>query len=180
MPIHDVLAARLRRLSIVPRWTIVPTINQQNDADHSFHVSWIALWLTQYHRQRYHTQFERDVMMYALVHDSSESIYGDIPSTAKRMMRPNHDFNAIDRDVMPPFSDEVKSVVKMADYIEALLTLTEERAMGNRRIDDVYNDVWLNADETWARFHWDIGLQAKPTLENLFARLCRAIHGANF
>ncbi len=35
----------LRRLSLVPRWSVVPTIQKQNVAEHTFHVLCLAVYL---------------------------------------------------------------------------------------------------------------------------------------
>lgn len=179
MPIHDVLVARLRRLSIVPRWTIVPTINQQSTADHSFHVSWIALWLTQYHCYQNLAWFEREVLIYAIVHDSSESISGDFPSSIKEIIQPHFDFKTLDEGMIPQISNATRNVVKVADCIDALLFLKEEMSMGNKRIQDVYNDVQFKANKSWYKFDWKYDKMEKPKLEYMLDRLNQAINGAN-
>lgn len=180
MVIHNALVARLRKLSIVPRWTIVPTINQQNTAEHSFHVAWIALWLGMFNKRRDTENFERDILLYSILHDSSESVSGDVPATFKHALKSHYDFKALDDGFLPDVPELVKQTVKMADYIEALLFLTEEHNTGNLRVHGIYHDVLKNAENVWKEFEWcDSTYGDKPELLQILHRLCQMIEGAN-
>ena len=81
---------------------------------------------------------------------------------------------------MPDASDSIRQIVKMADYIEALLFLSDELNMGNGRINDVYSDVLKNAEEVWEQFEWysEIGAE-KPKIAQILNKLNQAIDGAN-
>lgn len=124
------LVQDLRRLRFVPRWVIVPTITQQNVAEHSFHVAWIMVWLC----DRIGYPLNVAMLKEALVHDHDEAYTGDIPSTAKKI------------SIGPVGSD--KCVLKIADCLEAALFIQEEINMGNKSLNDILQDIY-DKGETW-------------------------------
>lgn len=128
-----------RRLSYVPRWSVVPTIRQQSVAEHSFHVTRIAQWLTQFHAEGGDVGFYSTIMKLALIHDDEEAKTGDYPSTTKVPRMP---------------SDQVNLVVKIADKLEALVFLAEEEAMGNSRVKDIMEHIRFKIHDLWTAFQW--------------------------
>lgn len=162
-PFARKLASRARRLMDVPRWNIVPVLRKQNVAEHSFHVAWITMILTSRHARR---QNLNEALAYAITHDVNESITGDIPSNFKRHMK--QEVEAVEDEhfggeVYSCPNGDVKTVVKCADYIEALLYLEEECAMGNTRLNDVIKDVYENFTMAWGKFDWNHELGQKPS-----------------
>ena len=122
----------LRRLSVVPRWSVVPVLRRQSVAEHSFHVTALALWLVSLHTRRGDGKFELEVLRYALTHDIREAGEGDAPSPSKPKAEASGD-------------DQVKVVVKCADILEAIMFTHEESMLGNRMgveqiIDHLYNE----------------------------------------
>lgn len=141
------------RLSEVPRWTIVRTIQKQSVMDHSARVAIVAPRIA----TRYYNVEDADILLNvcraALLHDQDEAISGDISSPAKRMMDlGSFQVNASHFAIEHPFTvemtkeqyDAVVGSVKAADYYEALVFLAKEQSMGNNSITDIWNDVIRN------------------------------------
>lgn len=139
---------KLNHLSEVPRWTVVPTIRKQNVAEHSFHVSWIALWLVTRHEGmagEVSAEFASNVLQFALRHDEDEAITGDVPTTAKRdgivkVMLPKHNVPEMARDL-----------VKLADFIEAYRFMEKERLLGNSLVALRMQSDLCDAIEKWGK-----------------------------
>lgn len=111
----------MRRLSLVPRCSILPTVRTSNVAEHTFHVTWIHIRLCQ--------QMGISITVGALVdtleHDAEEAVTGDLPATTKDWVDPEVD--------CPHYY-----IRKMADIMEFLLTCTEEKWVGNLRLNEAY------------------------------------------
>ena len=104
--------AHMRRLGDVPRCVILKTIKDRNVAEHSFHVTWIYIWLCDY----YGRSPSVNDLLSTLCHDEDEAITGDIPHTAKEH-----------KEVSAPHD----MLLRAADMIEFILTCDEENRMGN-------------------------------------------------
>ena len=103
---------KLRRLTFVKRWQIVPTIRDQTVADHTFHCLWIAQWL----RVAYGCRTDlRTLLFYTLTHDMEEAVTGDVPSP------PEH----------KETSDWKAAWIRLIDRLEEHLFLHEEIELGN-------------------------------------------------
>jgi 5'-deoxynucleotidase YfbR-like HD superfamily hydrolase len=105
----------------------------------------------------------QDAVMYALYHDDSEVVTGDIPSPAKKVGVIRIDEDAMPRLVLQPntiFFSRSKELVKLCDLIEALIFCTEEQMMGNRLIEEVTKDIKTNLIKTihtdWRDWSTDI------------------------
>lgn len=129
----------MRRLSFVPRWTIVPTIRKQSVAEHSFQVAAITLVLLGLHKKGQEGAFRLVVLEKALRHDMSEAATGDEPSPSKEP-KDYGSFNQID------------ITVKMADLIEAILFVEDERMLGNRAMDLIHEGLFSEATRAWRFF----------------------------
>jgi hypothetical protein len=137
---YDVRYMRwLRRLSIVPRWSVVPVLRRQSVAEHSFHVTALAVWLVTLHGRGSEGKFVLEVMQYAMTHDITEAGEGDAPSPSK----PKAEASA---------EDQVKVVVKCADILEALMFAYEEKMLGNQMGMDVIMDHLYNDFVDWWRY----------------------------
>ena len=135
--LHAKLMRRLRRLSSVPRWCVVRTIQSQNVAEHSFHVIWIALWVAA-RLPDPHSQLidEHQLVMHAMLHDNDEAITGDIPSPSKECHIKKN-------------TPLLNTIVKIADTLEASLFLHEEMALGNTTVGPIVD--WVSSVGTeWA------------------------------
>lgn len=125
------LIRKLRRLKFVPRWCVVPTINKQNVAEHSFHVAWLCVWVS----ARVGLPVSAYSLIVALTHDAEEAVTGDMPTPSK-----------------PASASEAtldRCVLKVADCLEAALFLSEELSMGNSSVSDVLDDV-VDRGSVWA------------------------------
>lgn len=132
----------LRRLSWVPRWAVVPTIHKQNVAEHSFHVSVLALWLVSMHARGGEGNFKLDVLLTAMQHDADEARSGDAPSPYK--------------DTPFDTEDQIEIVVKCADKLEALLFIEEEKMLGNTiGMDSIEMYLIEKFNEIWDAFDFD-------------------------
>lgn len=148
---------RLRRLSNVPRWVVIPTIRDQNVAEHSFHVCSLALWLADRSAPVARGSTSREQIMYAsLFHDESESMTGDIAAPAKKWMDKQQFVNLSKRLGTQEYEDyDIKRIIKMADLLEAYLFLHEEIAMGNNAVWSIMNDVSDNLVAAWDEFEYE-------------------------
>lgn len=130
-----------RRLGIVPRWVVVPTIQHQTVAEHCFHVARTALWLVRLlphmgEKGMDLSAYEHDILIEALRHDDDEAATGDNPSPTKGPK----DFTTY---------NTLKLVVKVADMLESLAFLHEEMSMGNRRVQEVTDDAYQIYRRAW-------------------------------
>lgn len=119
---------KARRLSIVPRWSIIPTIRQQNVAEHSFQVAVLTRYLVSFHAESSSRVFFSECLIEALGHDMEEAVEGDMPGGPVK----KKDFEALTKE-----KGQVWAVVKMADMLEAYLFLEEERALGNAQVKPI-------------------------------------------
>lgn len=146
------------RLMQVKRYPISYMNRDQSVAEHSFGVALIVMELTKTLRDR---ELAEAALEYALVHDAEEVYTGDIPSSFKRVLRehaPNVSVLLDGRQDNIP--DEVKAVVKLADYLEAIYYLRE---FGGSRLsrDVVLKDILLNFKSALAKL---------PAPESVIAR----------
>jgi 5'-deoxynucleotidase YfbR-like HD superfamily hydrolase len=134
-----VLSKDIRTLAWVPRWSIVRTLRQQNVAEHSYFVAIYAdriADILEWDGDRY------ELLLYALQHDIEESFTGDIPHPIKAMGIDRNKFDKfIDHQNNERFgrwlitpSNDVKSIVAVADMLEGLMFLTNEASMGNSEV----------------------------------------------
>lgn len=143
-----------RRLGIVPRWVVIPTIQNQTVAAHVFNVTRTALWLV---RTLPHVggkgmsreYVEHQVLIMALEHDDDEAATGDSPSPTKAPK----DFSAY---------STTKLIVKIADMLESLAFLQEEEAMGNRRVKEAQDYTYSIYVRAWAALRTQYGKIGLP------------------
>jgi 5'-deoxynucleotidase YfbR-like HD superfamily hydrolase len=138
------------RLSEVPRWTIVRTIQRQSVMDHSARVAIaaprIAIKYLGVAADDYEALYH--ISRAALLHDQDEYVSGDISSPAKAMMElGSFSVNASRYAIEFPLqeiSKEHYKAVKAADFYEALVFLAKETALGNRTLNHIWSDVRNN------------------------------------
>lgn len=111
-----------RRLSFVPRWSVLPVTREQKVDQHCYHVTQITRYLLALHDQGHDTTFCLETLEYALDHDENEAAFGDSPSTSK----PRKDYEALARE-----KGQIYIIVKAADLIESMMFLSEQVMMGN-------------------------------------------------
>ena len=107
----------INRLSTVPGWAVIPTIQKQSVAEHTLNVIAIVDELTK--NWTYASRMR--ALEWALRHDADEAIHGDFPTTSKN------------KETVVPV-DAVMAVVKLADLAERVSFLLNEMAMGNQSV----------------------------------------------
>lgn len=140
----------IRDLDFVPRWAIVRTVRPQSVATHSFFVTAYTndLCLLLDVSMRIHLA----AMQYAICHDWDEIFTGDIPGPHKHKLLnqaatkqawkaqidrwANKTYPRLgERNGMDFLSDQdklvVKSIVKVADYLDAACHMGDECQIGN-------------------------------------------------
>lgn len=129
-----------KRLSVVPRWAIVNTIQKQTVSDHCFRVVRLI------HRIGDNVGVSPDAitvaMTRAIYHDDDEHVSGDVPSIAKKYLdteRLKQDFPAPMSSWQP--SGTVAHLIKVADKVEAILFLRTEIALGNKTVGKILDHV---------------------------------------
>lgn len=154
----------------VKRWHIVHTSRQQTVAEHSYMVTMISMVLVEKMEENMEEPFgaqeKMDIMKWSLMHDLPEVIMGDAVSPVKRLAK--EEFDKIEKQVDPGLkryekglSDKIKTVVKIADLIDALKYLKTEGMNGQAVsiYSRLYKDlVFLirEAKERWPSINWDM------------------------
>jgi hypothetical protein len=125
------------RMSVVPRWGILHTLQDQSLAEHVHNVVRITsrigpMWFNLNHEELL------TALMWAHHHDDEESLTGDLPA----MVKPYFDEAAfidehrdlLQATVLPP--EHIVNIVKLADKMEGYHFLRMEWALGNKFIEN--------------------------------------------
>lgn len=117
----------LWRLSVVPRWVVIPTFRRQTVAEHTYRMLVLA-----------HLVLDKvDQALYdaILTHDKEEAYSGDTPGPYKRMAG------------IP--SEPIDPVVKLLDKLETWVFIQEEYAIGNRSVDTLVHHLTRAVIDAW-------------------------------
>lgn len=132
------------RMAVVERWSVLRTSRKQNIAEHSYMVAVIADRI----RERLFADVDAAaVFRHALYHDYDETMTGDPPTYMKKYITEKpfaEEMSKVEgvpktvfyRDI--ELTDEEKRVVqivKIADFMEALIFLQMEMSMGNSTVE---------------------------------------------
>lgn len=150
---------KCRRLAIVPRWVVIPTIQKQSVAEHSYHVTVLSKYVAAFHVNRTTRSFVSNVVNYALRHDMYEAIEGDTPGPTKKGRKNPGDLSPHE------------NVVKIADILEALLFLYDDQALGNGCLEPVVANVMADGEQHWEFFQWDMTLGPKLVFSDVVDEL---------
>ncbi len=120
----------------VKRYHTATTIGAQSVAEHSFRVACICYLLD--------PECSKQQLLHALVHDLAEQVTGDIPAPAKRLLR-TEELGRLEAKVtnsllstkLLPYQEKI---LKYADYLEGMLYCVEQRALGNRTMEQVFSN----------------------------------------
>lgn len=138
------------RLSDVPRWVIVRTIQKQSVMDHSARVAIVAPRIAAKYFGVADPAGLFVITRWALLHDRPEAFSGDIPTPGKKFwMGVNHDNFHAPKFTEHPLEwsrtnikpDFIRRVVKAADYFEALVFIAKDQSLGNTTLDQIWNNV---------------------------------------
>lgn len=127
------------RLSVVKRWCILHTLQEQSVAEHVHNVVRIVYriagpWFDLNHQELL------TAVTYAHFHDDEESLVGDPPA----MIKPYFDsaaFRADHADLLTVDTDppaRIRNIVKLADKMEGMQFLAMELALGNQYVREHY------------------------------------------
>lgn len=122
---------------MVERFHTVPMLKGVTLAQHQFGVAWLCWLLTQ-------GACRTALLMAALSHDMAEQLWGDMPAPAKRLLNADDQFSNAERATLQENSmffelnEQEKCIMKIADYMEGMLSCVHERRLGNRYVEIVY------------------------------------------
>ena len=120
---------QVMKMSIVKRWGIIDMSRSQSVAEHSYNVAQISRAIVKHIRDIDFGLIDNDQMAqitsWALDHDITEVVTGDIPTPLKAMM--NGTFEQNEAKLFPSYiglkiglGELVLTVVKIADYVDAI------------------------------------------------------------
>jgi 5'-deoxynucleotidase len=144
----------ISRMKLIDRWSLMRCTQRENVQEHSLQVAIIAHALTLIKNKYFAGQLSPEkIALYALYHDSSEVLTGDLPTPIKyhseeiRNAYQEIESNAVEQllkllpnDLRPDYRNllsipeeevEARKIVKAADTISAYIKCLEEEAAGN-------------------------------------------------
>jgi 5'-deoxynucleotidase len=151
------------RMKYINRWALMRNTRNENVSEHSLEVSVLAhaLALIQKNRLGNSTINPERVALYAIYHDASEIVTGDMPTPVKYF---NQSINSAYKDlehkasksilnmlpdyliedyknifVVRPEDKEIWDIVKAADKISAYLKCVDEENSGNKEFSNAKN-----------------------------------------
>lgn len=150
--------AMLGRMKYIGRWGLMHSTRQENLSEHTLEVAYLAHGLAALGRRRYGRELSPEkAVMYALYHDCSEILTGDLPTPVKYQNDALRTaYKAVEAEAagrllekLPPelaeefapyfdIPPEYRAVVKAADKLSALIKCQEEKNSGNREFDRAY------------------------------------------
>jgi 5'-deoxynucleotidase YfbR-like HD superfamily hydrolase len=155
----------LRTMAFVPRWCIVMTTLKDNIATHSFYVavySWSIAELIKWPGNREY------LLMNALLHDNDECITGDITGPFKGLLVDEYAQDAIDIKTMERMGgliqaywkledtldyktivQQVETIVKAADKLDAQIFLILNKSLGNNRCGPALEGGMRSLEGAW-------------------------------
>lgn len=148
-----------RDAAYVPRWAIMRTIRQQFIAEHAYFVAIYADQIARDLFPEWEPQNHVDLLRLALFHDIEEIISGDIANPAKKAMKryAGAEWSKyeewLDRRLDERFEKlhvwkaghdhwHIRTILKIADLLEACVYLKEEMMLGNQNLKPCYNYLY--------------------------------------
>ncbi len=153
----------LKRMKYIKRWSLMHSNLEENDMEHSMEVTVIAHVLALIGNKKFDKNYDVErVLNYALYHECSEVITGDLPTPVKYF---NRDINVAYKDIelgackklidtldpflkeeyekslIPDKTSEEYKIVKYADRIAAYVKCIDEVNLGNKEFKKAYNSI---------------------------------------
>lgn len=147
--------AMLGRMKHISRWGLMHSTRRENLSEHSLDVAYLAHALTVLGNRRFGKQLDPGkAVLYAIYHDCSEILTGDLPTPVKyknEALRSAYKaveeeaasrlLGKLPREFREDFSpwflvpEEYVPIIKAADKLSALIKCQEEKNSGNREFD---------------------------------------------
>lgn len=119
------------------RFHTITTLVQETVGQHSAGVAMFAYLLT-------NNDPSRNLILAALVHDSAEHIYGDIPAPSKRAVSSYQTVNDLENQLLSTFglsfhlTDKEERILKIADVLDGMWFCYRERSFGNVNVKPIF------------------------------------------
>ncbi len=137
-------------------WCYYGVFSPESIADHSFSVSFLAMLLVEFFKDRGYEVDEARVMKMAVLHEIGESRLGDLQLDARRLLGMEH-ISRVERravsEILEAFPELSKLwnefedgetvealIVKIADKLELLLQALDYEKRGARNLDKIFGD----------------------------------------
>lgn len=162
--------AMISRMKYITRWGLMNNTKPENLSQHSLDVAVLSHALAVIHNVRFGGSIHAErVALYAVFHDSSEIITGDMPTPIKYFNNQIQDaykqiehkaqerlINMLPADLQPVYApildpqddeQELWKFVKAGDKLSALIKCIEERRMGNTEFMKAEQSIKENLNE---------------------------------
>lgn len=131
----------LRDMGMTKRMHIKRTIKEQTVAEHSYHVAMLVWKLCD-------KEPSAELLKACLFHDLAEAVTGDIPAPVK-WLSPTIKAELIEMEdafnkyygLEVSLSPKEEIILKWADSLELMWHCVDEMQMGNRNVQDVYDNL---------------------------------------
>lgn len=152
--------ALLGRMKYIDRWCLMRSTRPETLSEHTLETAYIAHALALMNRENGGTLDPAQAVLYALYHDCSEILTGDMPTpvkykneairTAYKSVEAEAEAALLSRlpdemasEIAKCFQPtaEYKPFIKAADKISALIKCTEEKKAGNHEFDRAYDTL---------------------------------------
>lgn len=169
--------ALLSRMKYIDRWCLMRNTRNETLSEHTLETAYLTHALLLLHREAGGTLIPERGVLYALYHDCSEILTGDMPTPVKyKNERICAAYKAVESEaerallkrlpeemaerIAPCFDppEEYKPFLKAADKLSALIKCIEEQKAGNHEFDRAYetllqavHDLKLPEAETFLR-----------------------------
>lgn len=186
-----------RDLTHVNRWGILRRNRDQNVAEHSYFVAIYCMELVFLLGAEITPSEQLQLVHSALIHDVDEIWTGDMPGPAKRIMNVDTKPLASSRmqSILPfhamahskvALSPMLQQILKVADFLEAVLYLCDERQLGNHSVGTLgqhntplgsnyyrLRTLWMDLpfDHHFLQLKWKTVLDAIENAENGVSRV---------
>ena len=146
--------ALLGRMKYIDRWCLMRSSRPENLCEHTLETAYIAHALALLNREQGGTLEPEKAVLYALYHDCTEILTGDLPTPVKYKNESiKTAYKAVEKEAqnallsrlpvpmaeeMAPWftpTEEYRPFIKAADKISALIKCTEEQRSGNHEFD---------------------------------------------
>lgn len=160
----------LRTASIVPRWSIVRTVQDDFVAGHSFYV---AIYARDVAHLLGWTGPKFELVYVALTHDLDELITGDIVSPVKKhiidedraasfvdsRMRQRvpgvmDELNRISEGLNEIWLDQIDAIIRVADRFDAAVFIATELRVGNKGLEGLFTRAKKVLESSWRAITW--------------------------